>query len=93
MYLGTGNGGPWNWKIRSPGGGDNLFLCSVVALDADTGEYVWHYQTTPGDAWDYNSAMDMTLATLNIGGSAAQGAAARAQERILLRHRPRPTAS
>ncbi len=52
-----------------PRGGDNLFLCSVVALNADTGEYVWHYQTTPGDAWDYNSAMDMTLATLNIGGS------------------------
>ena len=69
VYLGTGNGGPWNWKIRSPGGGDNLFLCSVVALNADTGEYVWHYQTTPGDAWDYNSAMDMTLATLNIGGA------------------------
>ena len=68
VYLGTGNGGPWNWKIRSPGGGDNLFLCSVVALNADTGEYVWHYQTTPGDSWDYNSAMDMTLATLNIGG-------------------------
>ena len=69
VYIGTGNGGPWNWKIRSPGGGDNLFLCSVVALNADTGEYVWHYQTTPGDSWDYNSAMDMTLATLNIGGS------------------------
>src|SRR5688572_27659861 len=69
LYLGTGNGGPWNWKIRSPGGGDNLFLCSVVALDADTGEYVWHYQTTPGDSWDYNSAMDMTLTTLTIGGA------------------------
>ena len=88
VYLGTGNGGPWNWKIRSPQGGDNLFLCSVVALNADTGEYVWHYQTTPGDSWDYNSAMDMTLATLNIGGSAAQGVAACAQERILLCHRP-----
>ena len=69
LYIGTGNGDPWNWKIRSPGGGDNLFLCSVVALNADTGEYVWHYQTTPGDSWDYNSAMDMTLATLNIGGA------------------------
>ncbi len=69
VYLGTGNGGPWNWKIRSPQGGDNLFLCSVVALNADTGEYVWHYQTTPGDSWDYNSAMDMTLATLNINGA------------------------
>ncbi|HQR03614.1 MAG: PQQ-dependent dehydrogenase, methanol/ethanol family [Proteobacteria bacterium] len=68
IYLGTGNGAPWNQKIRSPGGGDNLFLCSVVALDADTGEYVWHYQTNPGETWDYNSAMDMILATLEIDG-------------------------
>jgi len=68
VYLGTGNGAPWNQKIRSPGGGDNLFLCSVVALDADTGEYRWHYQTTPGETWDYNSAMDMVLATLPIDG-------------------------
>jgi quinohemoprotein ethanol dehydrogenase len=70
LYVGTGGGGPSNWKIRSPGGGDNLFLSSVVALDADTGEYLWHYQTTPGDAWGYDSAMDMTLATLDIGGVA-----------------------
>jgi quinohemoprotein ethanol dehydrogenase len=68
VYLGTGNGGPWNQRLRSPGGGDNLFLCSIVALDADTGQYVWHYQTVPGDVWDYNSSMDMTLATLNLGG-------------------------
>ncbi len=68
IYLGTGNGFPWNQRIRSPGGGDNLFLCSVVALNADTGEYVWHYQTTPGEAWDYNSSMDMVLATLEIDG-------------------------
>jgi quinohemoprotein ethanol dehydrogenase len=68
LYLGTGNGSPWNWKIRSPQGGDNLFLSSVVALDADTGRYVWHYQTTPGDSWDYNSATDMTLAELTIDG-------------------------
>ncbi len=68
IYLGTGNGSPWNHKLRSPGGGDNLFLCSVVALDADTGEYVWHYQTTPGESWDYNSAMDMVLADLAIDG-------------------------
>ncbi len=68
VYLGTGNGAPWNQKIRSPGGGDNLFLCSVLALDADTGEYRWHYQTTPGETWDYNSAMDMVLATLPIAG-------------------------
>ncbi|TWO81872.1 PQQ-dependent dehydrogenase, methanol/ethanol family [Denitratisoma oestradiolicum] len=68
IYLGTGNGAPWNQKIRSPDGGDNLFLCSVVALDADTGEYVWHYQTNPGETWDYNSAMDMVLADLTIEG-------------------------
>jgi quinohemoprotein ethanol dehydrogenase len=70
VYIGTGNGGPWNWKIRSPGGGDNLFLASVVALDANTGRYVWHYQNTPGDSWDYNSSQDMTLATLMIDGRA-----------------------
>ena len=68
IYIGTGNGSPWNQKIRSPGGGDNLFLCSIVALDADTGKYVWHYQTTPGETWDYNSNMDIVLADLTIGG-------------------------
>lgn len=64
LYIGTGNGGPWNRKVRSPGGGDNLFLCSIVALDPDTGEYLWHYQTVPGDTWDYNSNMDIMLADL-----------------------------
>ena len=69
VYIGTGNGGPWNRKLRSPGGGDNLFLCSVVALDADTGEYVWHYQTAPGESWDFTSTMDLELATLTIDGT------------------------
>ena len=68
VYLGTGNGTPWNQEIRSPGGGDNLFLCSVLAVDADTGEYVWHYQTTPGENWDYNSAMDIVLADVEWEG-------------------------
>ena len=68
IYIGTGNGSPWNRNIRSPGGGDNLFLCSIVALDADTGKYAWHYQTTPGETWDYNSNMDMVLADLKIDG-------------------------
>jgi quinohemoprotein ethanol dehydrogenase len=68
IYIGTGNGTPWNQKIRSPGGGDNLFLCSIVALDADTGKYVWHYQINPGETWDYNSVMDMQLVDLKIDG-------------------------
>ena len=70
LYVGTGNGSPWNRKIRSPGGGDNLFLCSIVALDPDTGEYRWHYQTTPGETWDFNSNMDIVLADLQIDGRA-----------------------
>lgn len=68
IYLGTGNTGPYNEKIRNPGGGDNLFTAAVVALDADSGEYIWHYQNTPNDIWDYNSSQDMTLATINIEG-------------------------
>ena len=68
LYIGTGNGSPWNRKIRSPGGGDNLFLSSIVALDPDTGEYLWHYQTAPGDTWDYTSTMDIVLADLTIEG-------------------------
>jgi quinohemoprotein ethanol dehydrogenase len=66
VYVGTGNGSPWNANHRSPGGGDNLYLASIVALNADTGKYVWHYQTTPGDNWDYNSAQPMILADLPI---------------------------
>jgi quinohemoprotein ethanol dehydrogenase len=68
IYIGTGNGAPWNQKIRSPGGGDNLFLCSILALDADTGAYIWHYQVNPGETWDYNAAMDIGLADLEIDG-------------------------
>lgn len=68
LYLGTGNGSPWNHKIRSAGKGDNLFLCSILALDAKTGAYKWHYQINPGESWDFNAAMDMQLADLTIGG-------------------------
>lgn len=68
IYLGTSNGFPWNQKLRSPGGGDNLFLSSIVAIDADSGEYVWHYQVNPGESWDFDAAMDMILATLEIDG-------------------------
>ncbi|MBP7336298.1 PQQ-dependent dehydrogenase, methanol/ethanol family [Niveispirillum sp.] len=68
ILIGTGNGAPWNQKIRSPGGGDNLFLCSIIALDAKTGEYVWHYQVNPGETWDFNAAMDIELTELKIDG-------------------------
>ncbi|MFT5501243.1 MAG: quinohemoprotein ethanol dehydrogenase [Woeseiaceae bacterium] len=68
FYIGTGNGSPWPRTLRSPGGGDNLFLCSIVAVNADTGEYVWHYQTVPGDTWDYTSVQHMILADLEIDG-------------------------
>jgi quinohemoprotein ethanol dehydrogenase len=68
LYIGVGNGAPWNQKIRSPGGGDNLFLSSIVALRPDTGEYVWHFQTTPGDTWDYTATQHMILADLEIDG-------------------------
>src|SRR6266481_123919 len=69
VYFGVGNGTPWDRHARSPQGGDNLFLSSVVALRADTGEYVWHYQETPGDAWDFDSAESLILADLAINGS------------------------
>lgn len=68
ILLGTGNGAPWNQRVRSPGGGDNLFLCSILALDARTGRYKWHYQFNPGETWDYNASMDMHLADLVIDG-------------------------
>jgi quinohemoprotein ethanol dehydrogenase len=68
LYVGVGNGSPWNQNIRSPGGGDNLFLSSIVALRPDTGEYVWHYQTTPGDTWDYTATQPIVLAELPIDG-------------------------
>jgi|TARA_B100000315_G_scaffold259226_1_gene314382 PQQ-dependent dehydrogenase (methanol/ethanol family) len=69
LYIGVGNGTPWNRSIRSPGGGDNLYLSSIVALNADSGEYVWHYQTTPGDSWDYTATQHMILTELTIRGS------------------------
>ena len=69
LYVGTGNGSPWNRSHRSPAGGDNLYLASIVALNPDTGKYVWHYQETPGDNWDYTSTQPMILADLTIDGA------------------------
>ena len=66
MYIGVGNGSPWAHRKRSPAGGDNLYLGSIVALDPDTGAYKWHYQETPGDNWDFTSAQDIVQADIKI---------------------------
>jgi len=68
VYIGVGNGGPWNEKYRSPKGGENLLTCSIVALKPDTGQYVWHYQEVPADDWDYDSAEQIILADIPIDG-------------------------
>ncbi len=68
LYIGVGNGSPWNQKVRSEGKGDNLFLSSVVALDPNTGKYLWHYQGTPGETWDFTQTQPIMLATLKIDG-------------------------
>ena len=68
LYIGVGNGAPWSRQVRSPGGGDDLFLTAIVAVDADTAEMKWYYQTVPGDNWDYSSAMDIALGELTVDG-------------------------
>ncbi len=79
VYIGTGNAGPYDPDARSPGGNDNLYTSSIVALDADSGKYVWHYQENPRDSWDYDSDQQMALATLSIDG----------QPRKVLMHAPK----
>jgi alcohol dehydrogenase (cytochrome c)/quinohemoprotein ethanol dehydrogenase len=69
LYIGVGNGSPWNHTFRSNGEGDNLFLSSIVALDPDDGSYVWHYQSTPGETWDHTATQQMILADLVIEGA------------------------
>ncbi|WP_296023389.1 PQQ-dependent dehydrogenase, methanol/ethanol family [uncultured Altererythrobacter sp.] len=77
LYIGVGNGSPWNRAYRSPGEdgtgeGDNLYLSSIVAIRPDTGEYVWHYQTTPGETWDYTATQHIMLADMEIDGAQRQ---------------------
>ena len=71
IIFGVGNGSPWNRTFRDPSGGDNLFLSSIVAVDADTGAYKWHFQTTPGDNWDYTATQTIILADLPLGEGGA----------------------
>ena len=77
LYIGVGNGSPWNRAYRSPGEdgtgeGDNLYLSSIVAIRPDTGEYVWHYQTTPGETWDYTATQHIILADMEVEGEERQ---------------------
>jgi alcohol dehydrogenase (cytochrome c)/quinohemoprotein ethanol dehydrogenase len=74
LYIGVGNGSPWNRAYRSPGKdgtgeGDNLYLSSIVAIRPKTGEYVWHYQTTPGETWDFTATQHIMLADMEIEGT------------------------
>lgn len=71
IIFGVGNGSPWNWERRDPSGLDNLFLSSIVAVDVDTGEYAWHFQTTPGDTWDYTATQSIILADMPLGENGA----------------------
>ena len=68
IYIGAGNAGPYDPAIRTPGGGDNLYTSSIVALDADTGKYIWHYQEVQRDSWDYKATPNIVMATLNLDG-------------------------
>ncbi len=79
LYIGVGNGTPWNHGLRSEGQGDNLFLSSIVALNPRTGEYLWHYQETPGETWDFTATQPIILADLEIDG----------QSRKVLMHAPK----
>lgn len=79
LYIGVGNGSPLNHVLRSEGKGDNAFLASVVALNPDTGKYLWHYQEVPGETWDYTATQQIMLATLPVDG----------QQRKVLLHAPK----
>jgi len=79
VYFGTGNGAPWPTEVRSPGGGDNLFTACIVALDAKTGKYVWHYQETPSENFDFDSTAQISTADLVING----------QKRHVVMHAPK----
>ena len=70
IYIGTGNPFPWNPRFRSSTSehNDYLFTDSIVALDAGTGKYRWHYQEVPNDAWDYDATEDMILLDTRIDG-------------------------
>ncbi|MGE0115858.1 MAG: PQQ-dependent dehydrogenase, methanol/ethanol family [Steroidobacteraceae bacterium] len=69
LYVGTGNGAPHSYHVRSPKGGENLYLTSILAINPDTGRMKWYLQEAPGDAWDYTATAPMILSDLNLNGS------------------------
>jgi quinohemoprotein ethanol dehydrogenase len=79
LYIGTGNGGPWNQQVRSPGGGDNLYLASIIAVKPDTGRMAWYFQENPGETWDFTATQPLMLANLTING----------EERKVIMHAPK----
>ena len=72
LYIGTGNASPYNWHERSPRGGANLYLASIVAIHAHTGEMAWYYQEVPRESWDYTATMKFVLADLTLAGKRRQ---------------------
>ena len=68
LYFGTGNGGPWPEVLRGSQGKDNLYVCSIIAVNPDNGEMKWYYQAVPGDSWDYDAVAQLTLADITIAG-------------------------
>jgi quinohemoprotein ethanol dehydrogenase len=69
LYVGTGNAALYNQAERSPAGGDNLYLASILAINPNDGRLIWHYQETPGDRWDYTATQPLILADLQIDGA------------------------
>lgn len=72
LFVGTGNAALFDWKERSPSGGDNLFLCSILAINPDTGRLVWYYQEVPHESWDFTAVQPMMLSDLTINGEKRQ---------------------
>jgi len=68
VYVGTGNGGPWPEALRKSKGKDNLYVCSILAVNVDTGDLKWYYQNTPGDSWDFDSVQGFILADITVNG-------------------------
>jgi quinohemoprotein ethanol dehydrogenase len=73
VYVGTGNAEPWVQKFRGAQGVDNLYTCSILAVDLTTGLLKWHFQTTPNDNWDFDSVQQLMLLDLNIKGQNDKG--------------------